>query len=572
MLEADEVYTGIAESLSKQPQTLTAFLTWAASQHPGTATAIEEGRSPGRRVSYTDLVQRCTSFAGRLRKEGIRPGSIVPILTGRKTVELLVIQYALMFAGAAFAPMDPTFPTSVTKHKIDKCKASFVIAQEVDDAKIQELERDGAIPSSVKVIRINGEKDIIDDTADASAHSEVQDARPDSVAWLLFTSGSTGKPKGVLQTHEQACAAMRAFIPQFFFGPKSRVLSTISAAWDISCCDTFATLSSGGVLCLSDSPDILKSYGDDLDAYQITSTNVPPALVSSIQNDKTIARLDVLISGGDKAETEQFAKWAKLGPRVFNGYGLTETGIGNLAFNPATSNLDASANVVPLGKPYGANEVFIMEVDSLQEVDMGKEGEVVLGGPQIALSYLDEEELTAQRFVRGAGGKRLFRTGDLGRVGKDSNIELSGRADDVIKLTGYRIGPEEVQAPLREVLGQGSFCCATTIDANDGSHDAKLVLSFVPPSITDDKEAPRQIQDASELLFDSADAERFRTEWQDRMVKKADETISYYARPAAYLPIRFIPLNTNHKHDRKRIAEAARYADQNGHLVYLNQS
>ncbi|CAD6888573.1 unnamed protein product [Tilletia controversa] len=570
MLEADAVYTGIAESLSQQPQTLTAFLTWAASQHPEPAIALEQGRSPGRQVSYTDLVRRCTSLAGRLRKQGIQPGSIVPILTGRKTVELLVIQYALMFAGAAFAPMDPTFPTNVTKHKIHKCKASVVIAQEVDDAKLQELERDGALPESIKVIRINSEEETIDGATDAAVHSQPQDdARPDSVAYVMFTSGSTGNPKGVLQTHEQACAAMRAFIPQFYFSSKSRVLSTISAAWDISCCDTFATLSSGGVLCLSDSPDVLKTYGDDLDAYKITSTNVPPALVSSIENDQTIARLDVLISGGDKAETEQFAKWAKLGPKVFNGYGLTETGIGNLAFNPSISSLDATTHVVPLGKPYGANEVFIMEVGSLQEVGTGKEGEIVLGGPQIASGYLDEKELTAERFVRNSDGKRLFRTGDLGRVGEDGNVQLSGRADDVIKLTGYRIGPEEVQAPLREVLGKGSFCCATTIDANDGTHEAKLVLSFVPPSAAAGKQEPRQVEDASQLLFDHAEAETFRKEWQDRLIKKADETISYYARPAAYLPVRFIPLNSNHKHDRKRIAEAARHAAQNGHLVYI---
>ncbi|KAK0559877.1 hypothetical protein OC844_004119 [Tilletia horrida] len=571
MLEPEETYTRTAQALAQQPQTLTAFLRWAASRHPS-ATALQQGHSPGRLLSYSELVHAASTLAVRLRKEGVQQGAIVPILTGRKTAELLIIQYAIMLAGAAFAPMDPSFPVGVTGHKISKCRAATIIVQDVDASKISELEQNGALRGA-KIVRLDG-KDASRRDAEANGHADgaadMDDAKPDAVAYVMFTSGSTGNPKGVLQTHEQACAAMRAFIPQFYFGPTSRVLSTISAAWDISCCDTFATLSSGGILCLSEAQDILTAYGDDLDTYKITSTNVPPALVSTIKNPDTISRLDILISGGDKAETEQFAKWAKLGPKVFNGYGLTETGIGNLAFDAAASKLDPKTRVVPLGKPYGENEVFIMKADSLEEVTQGEEGEVVLGGPQIASAYLDEESLTAQRFVRSAdGSKRLFRTGDLGRIRPDGHVELSGRADDVIKLVGYRVGPEEVQAPLREVLGDGSFCCASTVEVKDGSHDAKLILAFVPPGGDGTQEA-RKTQDAAELLFSDDEAKAHRHQWQARLVAKAEETISYYARPAAYLPIRFIPLNSNHKHDRKRVAEAVRYAAEQKHLVFTS--
>lgn len=330
---------------------------------------------------------------------------------------------------------------------------------------------------------------------------------------------------------------------------------------------------------------MLKTYADDLDAFKATSTNVPPALVSSIKSDATIARLNVLISGGDKAEAGPFARWAKLGPQVFNGYGLTETGkcsisfvsisttdescfsgIGNLCYDATTSSLPAEGLTVPIGKPYGSNTVHICKPDSLEEVPAGEEGELVLGGEQIASGYLDEPELTAKKFVKGQDGKRLFRTGDLGRFNKDGDVELSGRADEVIKLTGYRIGPEEVQAPLREVL-EGGFCCALALETDTEQHEAKLALAFVPPQ-SDSTQEPQQVDDAEQIFFSPEEAESHLERWRPKLEAKADEQIAYYARPAAYLPIRFVPLNSNNKQDKKRIREAAIRARDTGTLVF----
>lgn len=97
--------------------------------------------------------------------------------------------------------------------------------------------------------------------------------------------------------------------------------------WDISCCDTYATLSSGGTLLLSATPSVLDTYGEDLAALRATSTNVPPALLSSVARQDTLRGLDVIISGGDRVLPSAFRRWTGLGgPRVFNGYGLTETG------------------------------------------------------------------------------------------------------------------------------------------------------------------------------------------------------------------------------------------------------
>jgi acyl-coenzyme A synthetase/AMP-(fatty) acid ligase len=215
----------LAAALDAEKQTLPSFLRHAAKVQPADAIAIQQGLSPARTLTYSQFVALTYTLASKLRSAGVKAGQIVPILTWRKNVELIVAQYAVMLCGAAFAPMDPTFPTGVTKHKIGKAKASIVIALDMEDRKLEELEKEGALHGASSFRLKEG-----DCHPGGDEGEEKDEAQADETAYVMFTSGSTGNPKGVLQTHRQACASLKGFIPQFSFGPGARVLSTISAA------------------------------------------------------------------------------------------------------------------------------------------------------------------------------------------------------------------------------------------------------------------------------------------------------------------------------------------------------
>jgi amino acid adenylation domain-containing protein len=285
------------------------------------------------------------------------------------------------------------------------------------------------------------------------------------LAYIIYTSGSTGAPKGVEVTHGALANFAAEAAASFELGPADRVLQFASISFDTSAEEIFPCLIAGAQLALR--PDPLPSSAANLlehcRAREITVLDLPTAywhelVIELVAERRTIPEpIRLMIIGGEKARPERRALWQAFvagSVRLLNTYGPTEATvaatIADLTEEPAECGVPGEASI---GRPFGNVQVLILDHD-LNPVPTGVPGELYIGGVGLARGYLNGPELTAERFIPHPfderGGSRLYRSGDVGRCREDGQIEFLGRADDQIKIRGFRVEPQGVAALLRQ--------------------------------------------------------------------------------------------------------------------------
>ncbi len=410
------------------PRTLVDVLAATAEQHPD-APALDDGSDV---LSYAELLAEVDDTADRLRAAGVRRGDRVGIRIPSGTAELYVTILAVLYAGAAYVPVDADDPDE---------RAQLVFGEA----------RVSAIVTATGIA--------------ATGHANGAESAPDTApepgddAWIIFTSGSTGTPKGVAVTHRNAAAFVdaeaRMFLQDKPIGPGDRVLAGLSVAFDASCEEMWLAWRHGA--CLVPAPRALVRSGMDLGPWlvrrEISVVSTVPTL-AAMWPAEALDAVRLLIFGGEAVPPELAERLAGGGEReVWNTYGPTEATV------VACAALLTGQGPVRIGLPLDGWDLAVVDPVSGKPVAEGDSGELVIGGVGLA-RYLDAAK-DAEKYapMPALGWQRAYRSGDLVRFDGTGLIFL-GRADDQVKIGGRRIELGEIDTALQHLSGVGAAACA----------------------------------------------------------------------------------------------------------------
>ncbi|MGQ4491435.1 amino acid adenylation domain-containing protein, partial [Streptomyces sp. SAS_281] len=328
-------------------------------------------------------------------------------------------------------------------------------------------------------------------------------------AYVIYTSGSTGRPKGVVVSHAGVSRLAAVQADRLGVAAGSRVLQFASPSFDASFWDLSSALLTGAALVLAPADTPLDALTDPWLA--VTHVTLPPSALAALGDADLTA--STLVVAGEACSQELVARWAP-GRRMINAYGPTETTVCATMSDP----LVPGNGVPPIGRPVADFRTYVLD-ERLRPVPPGVTGELYVAGPGLARGYLGRPGLTAARFTAcpfGPAGARMYRTGDLVRRRADGELEYAGRADQQVKVRGFRIEPGEVEAALAAHSGVAQAAVV--------ARDDRLVGYVVPDSAS----AVRPAELAAHLR----------------------ERLPDYLVPSAFVLLDALPLTPNGKLDR----------------------
>jgi amino acid adenylation domain-containing protein len=399
-------------------------------------TALTRG---DRRVDYGELVTWASAVARDLCRRGVPPEQPVGVCADRSP-EMVAALLGTFMAGAAYLPLDPSYPRERISYMLRDSGARLVLVTENNE----DLFRHGpAAPA--RLCPPPGRN------GDASKPG--RDALPTvpagSLAYMIYTSGSTGRPKGVGVPHHGLVNLALAQAEVFGLGPGDRVLQFSSPCFDASIFETVMALTSGATLCLADPDDLLpgEPLGSTLAKQRITVVTLPPTCLGPVP-PRALPDLQTIAVAGEVCPIELVRAWAT-GRRFLNLYGPTEATIWS-----TTAECRPGDDRPPIGRPIDNVTAYVLD-ERMEPVPPGVSGELYVGGAGVARGYVGLPALTAARFVPDPfsqlPGARLYRTGDLARSRPDgAALEFVGRIDDQVKIRGFRIEPNEVRMALAD--------------------------------------------------------------------------------------------------------------------------
>ncbi len=416
-------------------------------------------------LTYRELDARADALAHYLASRGVGPEVVVGICLDR-SFEQIVSILAVLRAGGAFLPCDPSWPMERVRELLRDANAPVVVTKATFAA---DLEGEGRIV--VVPVRDAGKMAVAGEAA------AIAPVTPETLAYVIYTSGSTGRPKGVEITHGNLLNLISWHNTAFAVTPHDRASHLAGLGFDASVWEVWPYLAVGACVVLVDenvrtSASLLQSWIVD---QNVSIGFVPTMLAEQMMQTEwpRQSSFRALLTGAD---TLRQRPRADLPFMVVNNYGPTECTV------VATSGLvgsAASGELPSIGAPIANTAIYLLGADGAQ-VSAGQSGEIHIGGPSVGRGYRHQPALTAERFLRDpfhpAPHARMYRTGDLGRLRPDGQIEFQGRIDDQIKIRGHRVEPEEISA----VLGQHPDIAACAIVARDNPKSPELVAYVIP--------------------------------------------------------------------------------------------
>ncbi|MFD3588198.1 amino acid adenylation domain-containing protein, partial [Streptomyces sp. NPDC058683] len=421
-------------------------------------------------VTYGELDDRASRLAGVLAGRGVGLESVVAVVLER-SVDLVVALLAVWKAGAAYLPIDPSYPVDRVGFMLaDAAPACVVTAGGVVDV----------LPSEAAVAVV-----CVDDPAVVAEMAAVDPAvtlgsvLPDCAAYVMYTSGSTGTPKGVVVTQRD----LVELVSDRCWGDEpGRVLGYAPYAFDASVLELWVTLGRGGSVVLAPAGELDGGLIRSLvDTQGLSHVFVTAGLLRVLADEDPgcFAGLREVQTGGDVVPASAVAAVLEACPDILvrNLYGPTEITLCATQYPAAAAG--ALPTVLPIGRPLDNTRVYVLD-GYLHPVPPGVAGELYVAGAGLARGYHGRTGLTAERFVAcpfGAPGERMYRTGDLARWTADGQLVFVGRADDQVKIRGFRVEPGEVEAVLAAHPGVAQ---AVVTVREDLPGDKRLVAYVVP--------------------------------------------------------------------------------------------
>jgi amino acid adenylation domain-containing protein len=470
------------------------------------------------RLSYAELNRRANQLAHHLRGLGVQPDDRVALCLERGFSMIIAI-LAVLKAGGAYVPLDPTYPAGRLRFVLDGSEPVALLTQ---TNLAERCAQDSALP----VLLLDA--DSLAWQYQPDTNIGLAELSPDHLAYVIYTSGSTGSPKGVMVQHQSVVNRVLLMQRSYGLDECDVVLHKASYTFDVSVWEIIAPLCAGSRLVIA----LPQRQGDPeylIDVVQrdsITMIDFVPALLQAFleqANVRNCSSLRHVFCGGEALPTSLLRRfYAKgLDAVLHNMYGPTEATVDATAWTcPAEFSEFRS---VPIGKPIANTQIYILDAHG-EPAPIGVAGELYIGGAGVARGYLNQLELTAERFLKdpfaAKSGARMYKTGDLGRWLPDGNIEFVGRNDFQVKLRGFRIELGEIEARLAQ-------------------HPAVREAVVL---VREERLAAYLVATDTQLI---PDAEMLRSH--------LSATLPDYMVPAAYVSLDALPLTANGKLDRNAL-------------------
>ncbi|MCB2411215.1 non-ribosomal peptide synthetase, partial [Hymenobacter lucidus] len=465
-------------------------------------------------LSYQELNEKANRLANHLNEQyQLGQDDMVGLMVDRSEKMIIGI-LAILKAGAAYVPIDPEYPQARKEYIIQDTALTVLITQ--TDYMFDLPYYSGA------VFAIDIELELLTTSVEPP-----RPVAPEAMAYVIYTSGSTGNPKGVGIRHRNLMHSLAA--RQHTYGPVRSFLMLSSVAFDSSVAGIFGTLCYGGQLCITSRIDVANvgHIARYIEEHQVSHLLTVPSyyqlLISELQENEN--SLEQIIVAGETCPVSlvdyHFSTATLAGCKLFNEYGPTECTVWSsvFAYEKGQPVIDT------IGRPIANTQVYILDGNS-NLVPTGVAGEICVGGAGVADGYLNQPELTAQKFTPNPfrPGEFLYRTGDRGKWLPDGNLVFMGRQDDQVKVRGYRIELGEIENAL---LGHPAVEFAVVVARPTEQGNSEIVAYLV-----------------SEQSLNASDMQGFlRT------------LLPPYAVPAYYVQLEQFPLTPNGKVDKKKLPD-----------------
>ncbi len=513
----------------------------ASDRHPERPALEVEGQH----LTYAQLRRQSEQIAALLMSAGVADEPALTAVFAHRSVPAFAGVLASLMLGHGYVPLNRMFPPQRTRDMLDRSGCRSVIVDRASAAQLKQIlagiDRD--------LVLLFPDVDDVEEYASAWPRHRCVDARElvscepspglprpvmsTAIAYLLFTSGSTGSPKGVMVSQRNVLSYLDSVAQRFELTPQDRCSQTFDLTFDLSVHDMFVAWSAGACLCCPAQKTLINP-GQFIKSSGLTTWFSVPSMALFMK------RLGALKAGaypglrlslfcGEALPVETARAWAAAAPNsvVENLYGPTELTIACTLhrWDPASSETYAAQGCVPIGEPFPGMQARIVD-EALQQVEAGRDGELLMAGPQLSLGYWQDPERTAAAFVVPPGCDAVFyRTGDrVRRPQPGAPLVYLGRMDHQTKIMGHRVELGEIEAAAREATGVDAVVALGWPQNAGGADGVELFVQA-------------ESLDTAEVL-----------------ARLARRLPAYMVPRRIHLETMF-PLNSNGKFDRKRLLE-----------------
>ncbi|MBD2365339.1 amino acid adenylation domain-containing protein [Anabaena minutissima FACHB-250] len=495
-------------------------------------------------LTYKELNWRANQLAHHLKQLGVKPGVLVGVYLER-SLEMIPAVLGILKAGGAYVPLEPTFPKARIQLLLSSLQINCLVTQTCLLPSIHELELSALehlicldqSPHTQCVCQVEHQQVWNRSYLDLLPTGNLPtSANSNDIAYVIFTSGSTGTPKGVVVRHQPVINLIEWVNKTFNVNSDDRVLFITSLCFDLSVYDIFGLLAAGGSIRVVSSHDVRdpEALLHILCHEPITFwDSAPPALQQlaaffpMVQESNCHPQLRLVFMSGDwiPVTLPDLLKTTFPGIDVISLGGATEATVWSNYY--PIGKVEPHWKSIPYGKPIQNAQYYILDA-YLNPCPIGVSGELHIGGECLASGYLNQPELTAQKFIPNPFSEkkeaRLYKTGDLARYLSDGNIEFLGRIDHQVKIRGFRIELGEIES----VLTQHDSVQETVVIAREDEPGNKRLVAYV---VVNGESAPAM----------------------NELRRFLQEKLPEYMIPSAFVAIAYIPLTPNGKVDRRAL-------------------
>ncbi|AFZ36197.1 amino acid adenylation domain protein [Stanieria cyanosphaera PCC 7437] len=505
-------------------------------------------------LTYAQLNQQANQLAFYLRQRGVQPEVLVGLYLEKSHLAIIAL-LGILKAGGAYLPLDSNFPATALSDRLEAAK--IVLSDQTLASNLAQFTKE--------IICLDADWEKIE----AQSHANLlNETNRENLAYVLFTSGSTGKPKGVAIEHQQLLNYYYAISERINLAEHQSFALVSSLTADLGNTMIFPALLTGGCLHII-SPEIAtnpEAFADYCTRYSLDCLKIVPshlnALLSAAEPQKILPK-KCLILGGETLNWQLVHKIRQYQPhcQIFNHYGPTETTVGVCTFAVTNETTVLPSETVPLGKAIANTQIYLLD-RNLQPVPIGVPGEIYIGGLQVSRGYLNQPQLTAEKFIPNPFTVTsrdvpwnvctpvisisssaplhpciltpiLYKTGDKARYLPDGNLEFLGRIDHQVKIRGYRIELGEIEATLQQHPSLKDAIATVTTDKSE----TKRLVAYVVP------QPQQQLSDADIHAF-------------------LQQKLPDYMVPGIFVQLKTLPLTPNGKVNRQALPEPERVTSQ----------